>query len=117
MLWHSSEKRFLSETIFLICFIFILVVLRLFDISCIFYALTGLPCPTCYMTRALLALLRGDLRQYATYNVMALPMAIAFISELYGKLFGKYITIVHFFTLTVSVTNFLYYLNRLKFLI
>jgi hypothetical protein len=39
---------------------------------CLFHTLTGLHCPGCGTTRCLHALLHGDLRQAAAYNVLDL---------------------------------------------
>ncbi|MCI0460710.1 MAG: DUF2752 domain-containing protein [Gemmataceae bacterium] len=46
---------------------------------CLFRSLTGLYCPGCGSTRCLHALLHGDLRQAAAYNVLllvALPLLV-----------------------------------------
>ena len=83
-----------------------------FGIPCIFYKLTSFPCPTCYMTRALLALLRGDTALYFDYNAMALPVASVFILELFGKAWGKYRYILHVYSVFVLVLNLVYYINR-----
>jgi len=40
---------------------------------CIFHTLTGLPCPTCGMTRAAQALLRGDFSAAFGWNPLFLP--------------------------------------------
>src|SRR5262249_54935902 len=45
---------------------------------CLFHALTGLHCPGCGSTRCLHALLHGDLRQAAAYNVLLL-LALPFL--------------------------------------
>jgi Protein of unknown function (DUF2752) len=43
---------------------------------CTFHALTGLHCPGCGLTRCLHALLHGDVRQAAAYNVYALLLVL-----------------------------------------
>ena len=43
---------------------------------CVVRSLFNVPCPTCGCTRAMLALMRGDIGAYGYYNVMALPMAL-----------------------------------------
>jgi hypothetical protein len=40
---------------------------------CTFHTLTGLPCPTCGMTRATQALLRGDFVAALAWNPLCLP--------------------------------------------
>ncbi len=46
---------------------------------CLFRSLTGLHCPGCGSTRCLHALLHGDLRQAAAYNVL-LVLALPFLA-------------------------------------
>lgn len=43
-------------------------------IPCLFRRLTGIPCPGCGLTRALLCLLRGDIRGALAYNALAIPI-------------------------------------------
>ncbi len=54
-------------------------VYMLAGITCPILALTGHPCPTCGTTRAIGALLRGNLAQYVNYQPMALPLAAAMV--------------------------------------
>lgn len=62
-----------------LCLLFALIVLgsfyRLGWLRCPFLLLTGLPCPTCGVTRALDALLHGDLAGYWQCHPLALPLA------------------------------------------
>jgi hypothetical protein len=46
---------------------------------CLFHALTGLHCPGCGSTRCLHALLHGELRQAAAFNVLLL-IAVPFLA-------------------------------------
>ena len=46
---------------------------------CLFHALTGLHCPGCGSTRCLHALLHGELRQAAAFNVLLL-LAVPFLA-------------------------------------
>ncbi|MCI9456522.1 MAG: DUF2752 domain-containing protein [Oscillospiraceae bacterium] len=43
---------------------------------CPFYAITGIPCPGCGMTRALLSALRMEWRQALHWNPMVYPLAL-----------------------------------------
>ena len=51
----------------------------LMGIPCLFLAVTGKRCPTCGSTRAMLSLLHGDFKLYASYQPMAIPLAIAVV--------------------------------------
>ena len=66
------------------------------------------------MSRALLALLRGDLACYAEYNIMAFPVMAVFVCEIFGELFGRYKMALHVCSITVLAVNLLYYFIRLK---
>ena len=46
-------------------------------LSCPVLAITGMICPTCGTTRALLALLQGNISGYLSFQPMALPMIAA----------------------------------------
>ncbi len=62
------------------------------------------------MLRALDALLRGDLKSYFKYNFMALPVAAAFLGEVFIDIFGKHKKVFHFCFIFTLVINFIYYL-------
>ena len=68
------------------------------------------------MGRALISLLRLDFGAYAEYNVMAVPMALAFVGEPYIDLFGKHKKIVHFYSIIVLIINMIFYLMRINVL-
>lgn len=106
----------MPQTITLLLFAAVYIILRFFDITCIIYTLTGFPCPTCYMGRALISLLKLDFGAYAAYNIMALPMALAFAAELYIDVFGRHKKIVHFYCITVLTVNMIFYLMRMNIL-
>lgn len=55
------------------------LVLWLLDVGCVVRFVTGVPCPGCGMTRAWLALLRGDLAAALAYHPMfwSFPLAVA----------------------------------------
>ena len=50
------------------------------------------------------------------YNIMAIPMALAFVGELYIDLFVKHKKIVHFYCITVLIINMIFYLMRINVL-
>ena len=52
------------------------LICNIFNITCPIKYITGMPCPTCGMTRAMLALVRLDIKGYIEYNPMALFMCL-----------------------------------------
>ena len=65
------------------------------------------------MGRALGFLAKGELKQYAACNIMALPVALAFVGELFCSYFGKYKRAVHIFCVIILIINMIYYLIRM----
>ncbi len=51
--------------------------------TCVFYSVTGLPCPTCGMTRAVIALTRFDLQRAAYFHPLAVVFGAA-VTVLWG---------------------------------
>lgn len=115
MSWRLSESPIVKNSFTLLFFSLFTVLCRAFGITCLFYKITSLPCPTCFMTRALFALATGDLKAYADYNIMALPVALVFLSELFIGLFGKYQKVIHISSVIVLAVNLIYYAVRLLF--
>lgn len=62
---HKKEKAFLFTG-----YIFLLIVLWKLNVKCVFRTLFEIPCPGCGMTRALIAMLRLDLKQAFLYHPM-----------------------------------------------
>lgn len=114
MLWHLYKKELMESIAILIVFIIVYVILRAFGITCIVYKIFHMPCPTCYMTRALCALMKADFKLYTRYNVMAFPVAVVFIGELFNWAYSKHKIIFHCFTAVILVLNLLYYIFRIK---
>lgn len=56
-------------------------------ISCPFKYLTGIDCPGCGFQRAIIALIKGDLRQSFTIYPPAIPLLIFFTCGLAGQYF------------------------------
>lgn len=116
MLWRLFKRICKPQTITLLLFAVLYGILRYFDVTCIIYKITKIPCPTCYMGRALISLLKFDIDAYIGYNIMALPVAAAFAAELFIGSFGKYKNIVHFYCAAVLIINMVYYLMRINVL-
>ena len=115
MLWRSSKKPFTYEITLILTFVVIYSICRIFNITCLIYEFTNVPCPTCYMVRALCSALKGDFKQYAEYNIMAIPVSFAFILELFSVYFGKNKNIIHSYSIIALTINMIYYLIRLVF--
>lgn len=54
--------------------LYYIIVNLFFDTICPFANLTGIPCPGCGMTRALVLLLQGDLKQSVQYHPLLIPI-------------------------------------------
>lgn len=79
--------------------------------TCIIRALLGFPCPTCGVTRAMVSLLKSDIRNYCYYNIMGVPLCIAtalmFVGEKNKNKFYQKTSIC------ILIINLLYYIYRL----
>lgn len=116
MLWHLSKKHFIYEITVILLFVAICSICRIFNITCLIYEFTKVPCPTCYMGRALCSALKGDFQKYVAYNIMAIPVSIVFVLELFSAHFGKYKKIIHTCSIIVLILNMVYYLIRMMFI-
>lgn len=85
-----------------------------FEYSCVFKALTGIPCPTCGMTRSFMSLLRLDLKSAFYYHPLfwTVPL-IAGSFLIRNAKFRKYRTAFIILTVTLFVAV---YLLRLFFI-
>ena len=111
MLWRLSDE--LKQRIkVLMLFLAARAVCGIFGISCLVYELTSVPCPTCYMTRALISLAKGDVAEYMMYNAMALPVAAVFMLELFNGVSVKLKIPAHLFCAGILIVNFIYYVHR-----
>lgn len=111
---HLFRESFLiSRTKVLLFFIIVLVICKFFDVTCIFYKITAIPCPTCNMTRALLFLLQGNIPKYMEFNAMALPVAIVFLGQLFRESWKKYQRTLDRCTIGILILNLIYYFTRM----
>lgn len=79
-----SVKRFLGIHLSALAAVFIYIALQ---IKCPIKYFFHIDCPTCGMTRAMLALFRGDFASYMSFNPMALPFLLILLFGLHGRLF------------------------------
>ena len=49
---------------------------------CIFKLITGIPCPGCGMGRASLSILRGNIIESFSYNILCIPFSICVFTSL-----------------------------------
>lgn len=74
----------------IVCVIAILVLTDHIAIPCIFNEITGLYCPGCGITRAILSLLKGDLYQAFRYNsIIFIDIPLILFLGIFEKLFKK----------------------------
>lgn len=109
----KEHKKLMLALLFVVYFSLSYLVLRLLDTTCIFIYLFDIPCPGCGMTRALLSLLKFDIKSAFLYNP-----AIFFMPYIAYYIFGnpkakwhKYILII---TAIVLVSGWIFKLIALK---
>ncbi len=84
-------------------------------LCCPFLLLTGIPCPSCGTTRAVLALLHGDIKKYIFYQ----PMALLLIGSVFLTICLDNIpipqirTLIRIIVFVILCVNFLFYLQRI----
>lgn len=86
------------------------VVFYFTDTTCLWRKITGIPCPTCGVTRALMSLLRMDFQSYIYYNCMAVPLVIATFLLLFCREENKLFKSIGIIILCFNIP---YYLFRL----
>ena len=86
----------------------------LLDITCPIYALTGVICPTCGMTRAIYALINLNFKNYIVFNAMTPFVFLAVILLMCINQF-KYKRIVYVFSVGILLANLVYYFVRLSY--
>lgn len=111
MLWHLFKNN-KNEFFALFLFVLLLIICKFIKIDCIIYKVTGIHCPTCNMTRAILALTKGDINTYVELNVMAAPVLVSYLGELFIKVTSRYKKTFDIYAISILIINFVYYANR-----
>lgn len=89
-----------------------ITVLTTFDIYCPIAKATGIECPTCGVSRALLSLLAFDFKAYYNYNPLALPLVVSVWLMLNSEYFKHKALARSIAIFTVSV-NFILHLYEI----
>lgn len=84
-----------------------------FDITCPIKYITHMPCPTCGMTRAMLSLLRLDIKAYMEYNPMAFFMVSAVLLFIHRGVLKKKKWIDWYMIIVLSINTVVYIANLL----
>jgi len=83
-------------------------------LECPFKMFFDIPCPTCGVTRALLAFARMDITNYLNYNAMALFLVSAVLILISDEVI-KLRKTARIYAYTVLAVNLIYYFARLFF--
>lgn len=65
-----------------ILLVFGILVVFVFDISCLFKTIFSIPCPACGLTRGFRSLFHGDIIGAINYNILTIPIFLFFLSAL-----------------------------------
>lgn len=83
----------------------------LINMTCIIRTLFNCPCPTCGVTRAIISLLKNDIRNYCYYNIMGIPLCLATILMFFGE--RKKNKTLQKISVCIFIINLFYYVYRL----
>ncbi len=70
-------KIIMKHIFYILLLLIIFAILYFFKISCFFRFFTGIPCPSCGMTRAFLSLIKLNLRESFYYHPLLIPSLFA----------------------------------------
>ncbi len=101
----------LKNALLIVCFVLYSLILRILNISCPFFEIFGMPCPTCGVTRSLLSLVKFDFEGYRNYNPFSLFLCISVLIIFNLDLFKKR-RLAMFFSFGVLIANFIFYLFK-----
>lgn len=70
-----------------ILLVFGILVVFFLDIDCIFKSITGIPCPSCGLTRGFRALFHGHIIKAEQYNLLTVPMFLLILSIVFSYIY------------------------------
>ena len=88
-----------------------LVLSAILNISCPVMYFIKIPCPTCGMTRAILSLVRFDVREYMEYNPMAFFMITAAFLLIHRNVLKKNKWIDSYSALVLTTNIIIYFIH------
>lgn len=109
----SAIKNLKFKMLLTFALLIFAAILYFLPISCVFLALTGIPCLGCGMTRALLAALCFDFNTAFSYHLMFWSVPLLYLCFLLdGRLFKQKWANVLFYTLIILgfILNWLYHI-------
>jgi len=114
---HSTVKHHL---VYFLVFPLFLAIGAIFNalcgVSCPFFAVFGLPCPTCGVSRAILALCHFDVQSYLFFHPLALPLLVSVWLMLHMRLFKRKRPLLVFCLSTVGVNTVFYFWHLIPIL-
>ena len=106
---NTMINRHILYVIIICLFIFIITI---FKIGCPFLYIFKIPCPSCGCTRAIVSLLRLDIKGYLKYQPFAIPLIISTWLILHSSKFTDK-KIIYFVTFLILILNFIFYIIKL----
>ena len=108
----NKQSKLILHIIYLSVIVAYILVLRVLRIGCPSRFFFKISCPGCGGTRAILSLLRLDIKAYLYYHPLAVPLCVAIWLMLHIRLFKrtKMVTAIAF---TILVANIIYFVWRL----
>lgn len=95
------------------CLIFSVILLYFSgNITCPFFKLTDIKCPTCGVSRAMLALVRLDLDMYFYYHPLAIFLVTAVLLLIHIQ-YLPYKKFIYIYAITTVGVNFIFYIVTL----
>ena len=109
-----NRKQLIKKHVFFLILLFgIWSVYILFDMPCPIKLLTGFPCPACGATRALLALLHGDIQGYLHYHPLALVLVSDVLVAIHIQHTGRFKTVLWLYLIVTLIINLVYNFYRI----
>lgn len=109
------KKTILKHLLIITVAAAVMLLFNLLHIDCPVRFATGIPCPACGMTRAMLSLLTGDCKGYFYYNAMALPMTLLLAVGIHKDKLHLNRTVTNIVLIVGAAAVFAYYVYRLYY--